>query len=60
MSTSTMRTTPRKYGNSKNPLSVGDVVIWKSEEHETLNYWPLGIIEKLTVGCDSVVRAAKV
>ena len=38
-----------KYGNSKNPLSVGDVVILKSEERNR-NYWPLGIIEKLIVG----------
>ena len=50
-----------KYGNSKNPLSVGDVVILKSEErNRNRNYWPLGIIEKLIVGRDGVVRAERV
>ena len=48
-----------EYGNSKNPLSVGDVVILKSEERNR-NYWPLGIIKKLIVGHDGVVHAAKV
>ena len=48
-----------KHGNSKNPLSVGDVVILKSEERNR-NCWPLGTIEKLIVGRDGVVRAAKV
>ena len=48
-----------KYRNSKNPLSVGDVMILKSEERNR-NYWPLAIIEKLIVGRDGVVRAAKV
>ena len=48
-----------KYGNSKNPLSVGDVGILKSEERNR-NYWPLGIIEKQIVGRNGVVRAAKV
>ena len=35
------------------------MVILKSEERNQ-NCWPLGIIEKLIVGCDGVVRAAKV
>ena len=48
-----------KYGNSKNPLSVGDVLIFKSEEPNQ-NCWPLGIVEKLIAGRDGVVRAAKV
>ena len=48
-----------KHGNSKDPLSVGDVVILKSEERNR-NHWPFGIIEKLIVGRDGVVRAAKV
>ena len=48
-----------KYGNSKNPLSVGDVLILKSEERNR-NCWPLGIIEKLIAGHDGVLRAAKV
>ena len=48
-----------KYGNSKNPLSVRDVVIFRSEERNR-NHWPLGIIEKLIEGRDGVVRAAKV
>ena len=48
-----------KYGNSKNPLSVGDVLILKSEERNR-NCWPLGIIQKLIAGRDGVVRAAKV
>ena len=48
-----------KYRNSKNPLSVGDVMILMSEERNR-NYWPLGIIEKLIVERDGVVRAAKV
>ena len=47
------------YGSSKNPLSVGNVVILKSEERNR-SYWPLGIIEKLIVGRNGVVRAAKV
>ena len=34
-------------------------MILKSEERNQ-NCWPLGIIEKLIVGCDGVVRAAKV
>ena len=48
-----------KYGNSKNPLSEGDVVILRSEERNR-NHWPLGIIEKLIEGRDGVARAAKV
>ena len=48
-----------KYGNSKNPLSVGDVLILKSEERNR-NCWPLGIMQKLIAGRDGVVRAAKV
>ena len=48
-----------KYGNSKNPLSVGDVLILKSEERNR-NCWPLGIIEKLIAERDGVVCAAKV
>ena len=48
-----------KYGSSKNPLSVGDVLIFKSEEPNQ-NCWPLGIVEKLIAGRDGVVRAAKV
>ena len=48
-----------KYGNSKNPLSLGDVLILKSEERNR-NCWPLGIIEKLIAGRDGIVRAAKV
>ena len=47
------------YGSLKNPLSVGNVVILKSEERNR-NYWPLGIIGKLIVGRGGVVRAAKV
>ena len=42
-----------------NSLSVGDVVILKSEERNR-NFWPLGTVQEVIEGHDCVVRAAKV
>lgn len=46
-----------KHGNKQSSLAVGDVVIIKSPERNK-NSWPLGIVERLIVGRDGVVRGA--
>ena len=47
-----------KHPGVDNPLARGDVVIIK-EDQRNRNCWKLGIIDKLIVGRDGVVRAAK-
>ena len=47
-----------KHGNKQSPLAVGDVVIVKSPERNR-NSWPLGIVQRLIVGRDGVVRGAR-
>ena len=47
-----------KHPGVNNPLARGDVVIIK-EDQRNRNCWKLGIIDKLIVGRDGVVRAAK-
>ena len=47
-----------KHNTKPNSLSVGDVVIIKSDERNR-NQWPMGVVEDLFTGRDGVVRAAK-
>ena len=47
-----------KHHNGESHLAVGDVVIIKSTERNR-NCWPLGIVERLIVGRDGIVRGAK-
>ena len=47
-----------KYHNGESHLAVVDVVLIKSTERNR-NCWPLGIVERLIVGRDGIVRAAK-
>ena len=47
-----------KYHNGESHLAVVDVVLIKSTERNR-NCWPLGIVERLIVGRDGIVRGAK-
>ena len=47
-----------KHNTKPNSLSVGDVVIIKSDERDR-NQWPMGVVEELFIGRDGIVRAAK-
>ena len=47
-----------KHNTKPNSLSVGDVVIIKSDERDR-NQWPMGVVEELLIGRDGIVRAAK-
>lgn len=47
-----------EHNTKYNSLSVGDVVIIKSQERNR-NQWPMGVVEELFSGRNGVVRAVK-
>lgn len=48
-----------KHDSKSSSLKIGDVVIVKGEE-KNRGMWKIGIVERLIIGKDSVVRGAKV